>query len=89
MSYYDHATMIAYRLGPWAQAPEPPLDVPAGRRRQEHALVTGPSRGKKMRVGKNSVSNRLGGFWTRISARVRQHRPEGQRAAEAGKPEQW
>jgi hypothetical protein len=62
MSYYDHATMIVYRLGPWAQAPEPPLDVPAGRRRQEHALVTGPSRGK-MRVGKNSVSKRLGGFW--------------------------
>lgn len=88
MSYYDHATMIAYRLGPWARAPEPPLDVPAGRRRKEHASVTGPSRGKT-RVGKNSVSKRLGGFWMRISARLRQHRPEGQRAAEAGKPEQW
>ena len=88
MSYYDHATMIAYRLGPWAPAPEPPLDVPAGRRTPEHAPVTGPSRGKT-RVGENSVRTRLGRFWTRISARLRQHRPEGRRSAEAGKPEQW
>ncbi|MCY0151388.1 hypothetical protein OEG86_02990 [Hoeflea alexandrii] len=42
MSYYDHATMIAYRLGPWAPAPEPPLDTPAGRKASELAPVARP-----------------------------------------------
>lgn len=88
MSYYDHATMIAYRLGPWAPAPGPPLDVPATRRAPEHAPVTGPSRGK-MRVGENSLGKRLGRLWTPISARLRQLRPEGRRSAGAGKPQQW
>ncbi|EDQ35163.2 hypothetical protein HPDFL43_18252 [Hoeflea phototrophica DFL-43] len=34
MSYYDHATMIAHRLGPWQQQPEPPFDVPARHRKR-------------------------------------------------------
>lgn len=27
MSYYDHAVMITHRLGPWAPAAQPPLDI--------------------------------------------------------------
>lgn len=88
MSYYDHATMIAYRLGPWAPAPEPPLDTPAGRKASELAPVTGPSR-RKLRDGNTSFSKRLARLWTRIRARLRPQRPEGRRSAAAGKPEQW
>lgn len=39
MSYYDHATMIAHRLGPWQQQPEPPFDIPA-----RHHKLQAPTR---------------------------------------------
>jgi hypothetical protein len=34
MSYYDHATMIVHRLGPWQPDPEPPFDVPVRYRKR-------------------------------------------------------
>lgn len=86
MSYYDHATMIAYRLGPWAPAPEPPLDMPASRKASELTPVTGPSR-RKLRDGNTSFSKRLGELWTRIGERLRRQRQERRRSDEVGKPE--
>jgi hypothetical protein len=88
MSYYDHATMIAYRLGPWAPAPGPPLDMPARSKASELAPVAGPSR-RKLRDGNTSFSKRLGRLWTRIRARLRPQRPERRRSAAAERPEQW
>ncbi|SOE16872.1 hypothetical protein SAMN05877838_1757 [Hoeflea halophila] len=41
MSYYDHATMIAYRLGPFAPTPGSSLDVPSSNR-SKPAAVTAP-----------------------------------------------
>jgi hypothetical protein len=29
MSYYEHAVLIAMRLGPWSRQPGPPFDIPA------------------------------------------------------------
>jgi len=74
MSYYDHATMIAYRLGPWAPPPEPPLDVPAHRSRPEYAPVTPPC-GTETPVRHIFGNRRLGRLWGRIRSRLLPQRP--------------
>jgi hypothetical protein len=53
MSYYDHATMIAHRLGPWQQRiPEPPFDVPVRyRKRQASQRLASWAQPRRTRLG--------------------------------------
>lgn len=65
MSYYDHATMIAHRLGPWAEQPQPPFDRPAIARK------TAAPR-KQAAGSRTPLRGWPGHFWRHIRARLLQ-----------------
>jgi|GEM_PF-1475800 len=74
MSYYDHATMIAYRLGPWAPTPGPPLDVPS-RRRTRQAPATVP-RSTEIPLRRRPVRAWFASLRDRLSLRVMRQNPQ-------------
>ncbi|WP_340159231.1 hypothetical protein [uncultured Hoeflea sp.] len=73
MSYYDHATMIAYRLGPWAPTPGPPLDVPS-RCRTRQAPATAP-RSTETPLRRRPVRAWFAGLQDRLRFRVMPQNP--------------
>lgn len=50
MSYYDHATMIAHRLGQWRHQPQPPFDVPTRHRKRRPTACDMETGGHKDQV---------------------------------------
>ncbi|WP_417433456.1 hypothetical protein [Hoeflea sp.] len=68
MSYYDHATMIACRLGPWAQQPHPPHDRPTTSRKASPTRKQAPG-------SCTPVRGWPGHLWQRIRARLLPHKP--------------
>ena len=74
MSYYDHAVMITYRLGPWAEAGKP-----------DHREIRRPPRRKPF----SAVFKRIGRVFRSLrGTAVKQVRPDLQARTETddGKP---
>lgn len=46
MSYYEHAVLIAMRLGPWSERPGPPFDIPARAKRHGSGSNAAGRRGR-------------------------------------------